>query len=104
MLRAVIPPLVTGYAVFVAMVLLGRRRPVPRPRGLLRPEPSPGSGRLVGTILGGYAVFLVIVLVFHVWLARERDGFAEAVWGGAFLSALAVMVAFASSFLTRRIR
>lgn len=99
MLRAVVPPLVAGYAVFVAMVLLARRRPVPRPRGRSTSAGRPG---VVATMLGGYVAFLVIVLVFHVWLAEERDAFAEAVWGGAFLTAVAFGAAVGSALITRR--
>jgi hypothetical protein len=53
--------------------------------------------------VGGYVVFLVIVLIFHVWLAAESEAFASAVWGGAFLSGILVVVALASS-LTERLK
>jgi hypothetical protein len=98
MLRAVVPPLVTGYAMFVAMVLLNRRRPIPGPHGR-----STRAGRpdVVSTMLGGYVAFLAIVLVFHVWLADEPDAFADAVGGGAFLTAVAFVVAVASALTTR---
>jgi len=100
-LRAVIPPLAAGYAVFVAMVLVARRRPVPRPR---RQHDSPSAPwtHVVGTMLGGYIAFLAIVLVFHVWLAEERSAFASAVWGGAFLLSVALVTAAASAMLARR--
>ena len=71
MLRAVVPPLAAGYAVFVAMVLVARRRPVPRPRRQHDPLTAPRT-HAIGTTLGGYIAFLAIVLVFHVWLAEER--------------------------------
>jgi hypothetical protein len=48
--------------------------------------------------------FLVIVLVFHVWLAGERDAFASAVWGGAFLTSIAAVAALGSSLIGRRRR
>jgi Family of unknown function (DUF6256) len=104
-LRAILPPLITAYALFVAMVVLGRRRPVARP--IARPH-GRGNGaarvrlrRVVWTIVGGYAAFLVIVLIFHVWLAEEPDAFASAVWGGAFLSGITLVVAAGSSLLGR---
>jgi hypothetical protein len=99
-LRAIATPLVTGYAVFVAMVLVARRRPVPRPRGLHAVTPR-RLREMVETLVGGYIAFLAIVFVFHVWLAGERTGIAEAVWGGAFLSSLAVVTAMISSLIIR---
>ena len=93
MLRQVLPPLVTAYAIFVAMVFLARRRPVPRPHG--RGDRSARVSRVVWTTVGGYVAFLVIVLIFHVWLAEETDAFASALWGGAFLSGITVVAALA---------
>lgn len=101
MLRSIVPPLAAGYAVFVAMVLVARRRPVSRPRGHDDGIPSP-QANVVGTTLGGYVALLAIVLVFHVWLAGERDAFASAVWGGAFLSSVAIGAAAVAAILTRR--
>jgi hypothetical protein len=100
-LRAVVPPLAAGYAVFVAMVLIARRRPVPRPRRQHDPLTAPRT-HAIGTTLGGYIAFLAIVLVFHVWLAEERETFASAVWGGAFLSSVALAGAAVSAMLARR--
>jgi cytochrome c biogenesis factor len=56
---------------------------------------------IVGTFLG---VLLAIVLIFHVWLAKEPDAFVNALWGGAFLSGIALSVACCSSLLGRRSR
>jgi len=101
-LRQVVPPLVTAYAIFVATVVLARRRPVARPR--IRGDRSAPEDRrsAIGTIVGGYAVFLVIVLFFHVWLAGETDAIASAVWGGVFLSGVALVVGLGSSVFGRR--
>ena len=88
MLRAIVPPLVATYAVFVAMMILAWRRPAPRPRWRQKP-PAPtaeSTGSVLATASCGYVVFLVIVLVFHVWLAGESDALISAVWGGLFLS------------------
>jgi hypothetical protein len=98
MLRAVLPPLITSYAIFVAMVVLAVRRPVPRPRGFGR-QPF---DRIARTIAGGYVAFLTIVLIFHVWLAQELDAFAGAVWGGAFLSVILAVLAWVLSMTERR--
>jgi hypothetical protein len=84
------------------MVLVARRRPVPRPgRGPHGGAPASRAG-VLGTTLGGYLVFLAIVLVFHIWLAGEGDALASAVWGGAFLSSLALGAGTISGIIARR--
>ena len=80
-MRPAFPALVTTYALFVGMVLLARRRPMPRPRDV--GEERLERREVTGTILGGYIVFLAIVVVFHVWLAGDGDAFVEALWGVA---------------------
>src|SRR5262245_2916940 len=98
MVRAILPPLITAYAIFVAMVVLALRRPVPRPHGFgIQP-----FGRIAWTIAGGYVAFLTIVLIFHVWLAREPSAFASAVWGGAFLSSVLAVAAWVLAMPGRR--
>lgn len=97
MLRAVLPPLITSYAIFVAMVVLAVRRPVSRPHGF----GGQPLGRVLRTIAGGYVAFLVIVLVFHAWLAQEPGAFVSAVWGGAFLSSVLAVVAWVLSMPRR---
>lgn len=101
MLRVVLPPLITAYAIFVAMVVFAVRRPVPRPRRLGDGSASSRSRRVIGTIVGGYAAFLVIVLVFHVWIADEPGAFSSALWGGAFLCAITLVLAAGSLLLER---
>ena len=104
MLRAVLPPLITAYAVFVAMVALSLRRPIARPHGRGEGSALVRLRRVVRITVGGYVAFLVIVLIFHVWLAEESDAFASAVWGGAFLSGITMVVAVGSSLLGWRRR
>jgi hypothetical protein len=99
-LRAAFAGLVTAFALFVGMVLFARRQSMRRPRDM-------GAERLdrrevIETILGGYSVFLAIVVVFHVWLAADRDALVEALWGGAFLSCVAVGAMFVSGAMRRR--
>lgn len=99
-MRAAFSGLVAAYALFVGMVLLARRRRMPRPRDV-------GAElldrlKVIETIVGGYAVFLAIVVVFHVWLAGDGDAFVEALWGGAFLSSVAVGGAFVARAMSRR--
>jgi uncharacterized membrane protein (DUF485 family) len=105
-LRAVLPPLIAGYVIFVLMVLSAQRRPVARPkagaawlgtrrRGFIR--------HLAVTTAGGYVVFLVIVALFHAWLGAERDALESALGEGALL-AIAVLALFAGSALLPRRR
>jgi hypothetical protein len=103
-LRAVLPPLVTADAIFVAMVVLGLRRPVPRPHGRVDGSPSAPLRHVVRTMLGGYVAFLVIVLIFHVWLAENPDAFGSAALGGVFLSLITLVVAAGSPLIGRRSR
>jgi predicted phage tail protein len=103
-LRTIVPPLVAAYAVFVAMVIVTWRRPVPRGRRL--PEKTPAHatnppGSLLATAGGGYLVFLAIVLVFHVWLAGEADALGSAVLGGLFLSLITLGVSAISTGIAR---
>ena len=104
MLRAVLPPLITAYVLFATMAVLAWRRPVARP--IARGEGSTRLrlGRVVRTTIGGYVAFLVVVLIFHVWLAQEPDAFVNALWGGAFLSGIAMSVAWGASLFESRSR
>jgi hypothetical protein len=101
-LRAVLPPLITAYVLFATMVFLAWRRPVART--IARGERSirVRLGHVVRTTVGGYIAFLAVVLIFHVWLAKEPDAFVNALWGGAFLSGIALSVAGCSYLLGRR--
>lgn len=92
MLKVVLPPLAAAYAAFVVMVVVAHRRPVPRPHGRDRSFGPSGRASVVGTVVGGYVAFLVIVLVFHVWIAGEGDVLWSAAWGGAFLCSLALAI------------
>ncbi len=106
-LRRIVVPLVCSYAVFLAAAIAWLRRPAPRPR--------PGEGALrrgllrhvAATVLGGYATFLLVVLVFHVLIAGQRGAFLSALRGGGFLAVVAavafvVLSAFASLAGRRR--
>jgi hypothetical protein len=101
-LRQVLPPLVTAYAIFVVMVVAARRRPVPRPRGLVRRSGRAHRWEIVRTAVGGYVTFLVIVLIFHVWLAEDRGALVSALGGGAFLLAASLVLALGSTLIGRR--
>ena len=92
--RAVLPQLITAYALFAAMVVLAWRRPVARPIARGEGSTPVRLRRVVRTTVGGYVAFLAVVLIFfHIWLAKEPDAFVNALWGGAFLSGIALSVA-----------
>ena len=103
MLEAVLPPLITAYAIFVVMVLSARRGAVPRPRARgiwLGPHRRGIVRHLATTAIGGYVVFLAIVAIFHSWLGEERDALASALVEGSLLMA-AVIAAFVASAAIR---
>ena len=100
-LRVVLPPLVTAYAIFVAMMLLASRRPAPRPPGLGRGTARAGRRHAAETMLGGYAAFLLVVVVFHVWIADDPAALASALWGGAFLCGVAVVLVTSTALMRR---
>jgi hypothetical protein len=104
-LKVVLPPLAAAYGAFVVMVVVARRRPVPRPHGRDRSFEPSGRARagVVRTVVGGYVAFLIIVLVFHVWIAGEGDGLWSAAWGGAFLSSVALAIWAGLSLIGRGI-
>jgi hypothetical protein len=103
-IRVVLPPLFAAYSIFVAMVVLWMRRPAPRPRGLARETNGAGRRHIAETMLGGCVVFLVVVLVFHAWIADEPKALASALWGGAFLCGVTLVLAASSALLDRRRR
>jgi hypothetical protein len=99
MLRAVLPPLLLAYALFLVLVLRARLRPVPRPRTgspWLGPRRAGLIRHVAVTVAGGYLVFVGIVIVFHSWLAAEPDAIRSALVEGSIL-ALAVLGLFAAS-------
>ena len=103
MIRTAAIVIASSYALFVFMVVVTVRRPVPRPSG--RGPSPPGLVRSVAaTVVGGYLVFLLIVLVFHVWVAGERGALLSAVRGGAPLTAVAVAAFALMSWIESRAR
>lgn len=91
--EAAIFPALSGFVLCTAVVLFAAWRPAPRPgpwrpldrvrtRALVR-----GSALLIG---GGWAAFMLIVLVYSEWLQHEALGIETAWWGGPFLLAVAL--------------
>jgi Family of unknown function (DUF6256) len=102
-LRAAILGVVVTFLAFVAIAAYAWRHPDPSEG---RPAPAePLAGRLryiAGVVLGGYLVFLVIVLVFHTVIARQGGAFRSALWGGAFLALVSLAVFGTASWLASR--
>jgi hypothetical protein len=98
MLRPVLPPLIVAYAIFLLLVVNAWRRPAPRSpmRSWLGPRRNGLVRYLAITVAGGYVVFLVIVVVFHSWLAGEIAAIGSALTEGSVL-ALVVFGLFATS-------
>jgi hypothetical protein len=82
--RAVIP-VASGFAVFVAMALRARRMPSDE-----RPPAAIDARALIWvqavTIVAGYLLFLLLVLVFHVLNAGQTRAMQSAAKGGGFLA------------------
>jgi hypothetical protein len=86
MIGRVIVPLASAEVLFLCVVTSWLRHPSPWP-GPRRATGGSGLIRhVVTTVGGGYLVFLVIVLVFHVWISGQQGAFRSAVTGGAFLA------------------
>jgi hypothetical protein len=101
--RRIVPPLVAGFAVFLAILRYAYRHPSdPTVR---RPDDRwPGFARyLLTTAASGYVAMLAIVLVFHVVLARDHAALRSAAAGGAALLAIAVPVFVLARWIERRI-
>ena len=84
----VVIPIASAYAVLIGVVLYAVRHsdagyPPGRPVGW-----RPRLRLIAVTIGGGYACFLAIVLVFHVWIAEQHGAMTSAILGGAFLAAV----------------
>jgi len=100
--RRIVPPLVTTFVVFLLLVRYHVRHAeqaeLPR-----TPVPWPAFVRyLAATVAGGYGMFLAIVLVFHVWLARDHAAFRSALAGGAALLAIVLPAFVLAEWLARR--
>ena len=103
--RRIAPPLVTTFVVFLLLVRYHVRHD--EPTGPTSPRfPWPAFIRyLAATAAAGYGMFLAIVLVFHVWLARDHAAMRSALAGGAALLAIVLpMFVLAEWFARRRAR
>jgi hypothetical protein len=95
----VVIPTATAFVLFVAALWAGSRTPTPRTDPADPPATVDDWVRLVrflaATAIGGYAVFLAIVLVFYFALGGQGPGFvADALGSGAMLALAVVVPAF----------
>jgi hypothetical protein len=101
--RAAIVPVASAFIAFVAIAAYAWRHPDPSGG---RPAPAAPLANRLGyvarSMLGGYLVFLVIVLVFHSLIAGQRGAFGNAVWGGGVLALVAFAVFATTSWILSR--
>jgi hypothetical protein len=100
--RRIVPPLVTTFVVFLLLVRYHVRHAEPAGPDQSRSSWSGFVRYLAATAAAGYAMFLVIVLVFHVWLARDHAALRSAVVGGAALLAIVLPAFVLAEWFARR--
>jgi hypothetical protein len=100
--RRIVPPLLTTFVVFLLLVRYHVRHAEPTEPAPSRPTWSVFVRYLAATITAGYAMFLAIVLVFHVWLARDHAALRSAVAGGAALLAIVLPAFVLTEWFARR--
>ena len=95
----VVIPTATAFALFVAALWAGSRTPTARTDAADPPATVDDWVRLVrflaATAVGGYVVFLAIVVLFYFALGGQGPGFvADALGSGAMLALAVVVPAF----------
>src|SRR6266536_1992753 len=109
--RQVVAPTLVAYLAFLLALRAGFRVPARRTPASAPPAHLGDWARLVrflaATALGGYAVFLALILIFYVALGGQGPGFvADALGSGAMLVLAVVVPSFlameaARAFLNR---
>jgi hypothetical protein len=101
--RTAIVPVVSAFLLLAGVVLYAAAHP---DAGAVSHEPTswkPLLALIAWTTAGGYLVFVVIVLVFHVLIAGQRDHvITSALAGGGFLAGAFVAASIVLSTLERR--
>jgi len=110
LVRQDVIPVLSGYLLLMAMLLVGGRRS--RPPVSRSPEHRPGRAGwprlftyLVSTAAGGYVLFLAIVLIYYLALGGKSAHFLrDAVFGGAWLGfGIAVPALMGGAWLEHRL-
>ena len=94
-LEAAIVPALAGFALCLGVIAFTAWRPAPRPptwTPLDRRRTAMLAPRTLALAGAGYAVFILIVLVFSELLQHEPEGLATAWWSALFLLAVALPV------------
>jgi hypothetical protein len=100
--RRIVPPLVTTFVVFLLLVRYHVRHADPAEPAPSHPSIAAFVRYLAATAAAGYGMFLVIVLVFHVWLARDHAALRSAAVGGAALLAIVLPAFVLAEWFARR--
>jgi peptidoglycan/LPS O-acetylase OafA/YrhL len=91
--EAALLPALSGFVLVAGVVLFAAWKPARRP-GPWRPLDRSRTRSLIrhsaALVATGWAVFMLIVLVFSEWLQHEEQGMETAWWSGLFLLALAL--------------
>lgn len=86
--RAVVVPVLSAYALLACVVVYASRHPdAGRPRASTKGW-RPRLRLITVTVAGGYACFLAIVVVFHVWVVGQQGALGSALRGGSFLAGI----------------
>jgi hypothetical protein len=92
----VVAPTLVAYLLFLGALGAGARTPTRRTVAAEPPGHLEDWGRLVRllavTALGGYAVFLTLILVFYLALGGQGPGFVADAFGSGAMLAFAVVV------------
>jgi hypothetical protein len=100
-LRSAVVPVASAFVLLAGIVLYAAKHPE---AGAVSRDPPAWRPRLalIGwTVVVGYAVFLAIVLVFHVWVVGQRGVMHSAAVNGAFLAAVFAAASVVLSALER---
>ncbi|MFL5798101.1 MAG: DUF6256 family protein [Actinomycetota bacterium] len=94
--RQVVAPTLVAYVAFLLAMRAGSRTSTRRTPASAPPAGLGDWARLVrllaATALGGYALFLVLILIFYVVLGGQGPGFLANALGSGVMLALAVVV------------
>ena len=111
LLREVVAPVLTGYVVVLGMLVAYRRAESRRDAKALRPRPVPSGWaglvlHVVGTAVGGYAFFLLLVVVFYFILGEHSSTLVTdaLVYGSLLTFAVVAPVFLVLSWAQSRLR